>query len=186
MFVILNALKYLYFKEFFSTFLLLYFFSTHVKEHVDNLIASSDYFTRLLNENVNEHSKLPALYYVSWTFTCYVITSQLLTWNTKKNVKMFWVETTKKQHFELWWMHAKGEAWVWVGHISELDQRPDVCFWHLNAGVKFGLNPTTPSLSPACSPNNFWTAYLEWSLNPRFQQKLIFRLPMVFGPLCSP
>lgn len=52
MFVILNALKYLYFKEFFSTFLLLYFFSTHVKEHVDNLIASSDYFTRLLNENV--------------------------------------------------------------------------------------------------------------------------------------
>lgn len=48
MFVILNALKYLYFKEFFSTFLLLYFFSTHVKEHV----ASSDYFTRLLNENV--------------------------------------------------------------------------------------------------------------------------------------
>lgn len=52
MFVILNALKYLYFKEFFSTFLFLYFFSTHVKEHVDNLIASSDYFTRLLNENV--------------------------------------------------------------------------------------------------------------------------------------
>lgn len=180
MFVILNALKYLYFKEFFSTFLLLYFFSTHVKEHVDNLIASSDYFTRLLNENVwmniqnfQPYTTLVGLLHVTWLrHNCWLEIPVL--------------ETTQEQHFELWWMHAKGEAWVWVGHISELDQRPDVCFWHLNAGVKFGLNPTTPSLSPACSPNNFWTAYLEWSLNPRFQQKLIFRLPMVFGPLCSP
>lgn len=73
MFVILNALKYLYFKEFFSTFLLLYFFSTHVKEHVDNLIASSDYFTRLLNENVwmniqnfQPYTTLVGLLHVTW------------------------------------------------------------------------------------------------------------------------
>lgn len=73
MFVILNALKYLYFKEFFSTFLLLYFFSTHVKEHVDNLIVSSDYFTRLLNENVwmniqnfQPYTTLVGLLHVTW------------------------------------------------------------------------------------------------------------------------
>lgn len=73
MFVILNALKYFYFKEFFSTVLLLYFFSTHVKEHVDNLIASSDYFTRLFNENVwmniqnfQPYTTLVGLLHVTW------------------------------------------------------------------------------------------------------------------------
>lgn len=52
MFVILNVLKYLYFKEFFLIFLFFYFFSIYVKEYVDNFIVSSDYFIRLLNENV--------------------------------------------------------------------------------------------------------------------------------------
>lgn len=180
MFVILNALKYLYFKEFFSTFLLLYFFSTHVKEHVDNLIVSSDYFTRLLNENVwmniqnfQPYTTLVGLLHVTWLrHNCWLEIPVLGRNHTRA---AFWIMMNA----------CKGRS-MSLSYISELDQRPDVCFWHLNAGVKFGLNPNTPSLSPACSPNNFWTAYLERSLNPRFQQKVIFRLPMVFGTLCSP